>query len=236
MSAVPRAEDRFDIPSVLHDPVEYLEPFPSEPFVTFSMVAHASNGSPTSLRNQECAAVHFDSFDDCSAAVGLQACTPAGRTCSAPTPALAVTEAPPLVAMAPAQPSSSFEHANSVPTRRRKRGGTNKNAAPSRPWTKDEHAKFLAGLKACNVDMHKAVGRNGNLSVGLGQGVAQMITIMVGSRSAAQVRSHAQKHFQRLRRRLMFNASSSNAAPTLDAESPDLFSRAESGESTLAQF
>ena len=40
----------------------------------------------------------------------------------------------------------------------------------------------------------------GRVSVHLDPGVAEMISMLVGSRSAAQVRSHVQKHYIRLQR------------------------------------
>eukprot|EP00287_Rhodomonas_sp_CCMP768_P015789 CAMPEP_0196757520 /NCGR_PEP_ID=MMETSP1091-20130531/103699_1 /TAXON_ID=302021 /ORGANISM="Rhodomonas sp., Strain CCMP768" /LENGTH=448 /DNA_ID=CAMNT_0042106299 /DNA_START=15 /DNA_END=1363 /DNA_ORIENTATION=- len=41
---------------------------------------------------------------------------------------------------------------------------------------------------------------NGERSVGLGPGTAELIAMMVGTRSAIQVRSHAQKHFKKQRK------------------------------------
>lgn len=117
------------------------------------------------------------------------------------------------------------------------------------PWSSEEHEVFLEvrcpppcrdracdvltittprggqGIEKFRTTNADAVGRNGEASVGLGVGVAEMISLMIGTRDAAQVccclparalccataslthmsschqvRSHAQKHFQRLRR------------------------------------
>lgn len=67
------------------------------------------------------------------------------------------------------------------------------------PWTKDEQEVFLAGLVKFGCDKAK-LGEDGRVSVGLGPGVARKIANMIGTRNALQVRSHAQKHFQRLGR------------------------------------
>eukprot|EP00286_Rhodomonas_abbreviata_P011857 CAMPEP_0181323014 /NCGR_PEP_ID=MMETSP1101-20121128/19545_1 /TAXON_ID=46948 /ORGANISM="Rhodomonas abbreviata, Strain Caron Lab Isolate" /LENGTH=171 /DNA_ID=CAMNT_0023430985 /DNA_START=42 /DNA_END=560 /DNA_ORIENTATION=+ len=70
----------------------------------------------------------------------------------------------------------------------------------SQPWTTEEQTTFLRGLAQHCPEGTKLVGRHGSQSVGLGPGIAQIISNMIGTRSAAQVRSHAQKHFQRIRR------------------------------------
>ena len=67
-------------------------------------------------------------------------------------------------------------------------------------WTIEEHQLFLQGMARYRTVSDEAIGRNGEVSVGLGAGIAELISMMVGTRSAAQVRSHAQKHFQRLRK------------------------------------
>lgn len=74
------------------------------------------------------------------------------------------------------------------------------------PWTKEEHATFLHCLTSYCPEGTQLMGRNGSLSVGLGCGVAQIIADVIGTRNAGQVRSHAQKHFQRIRRRIQADA------------------------------
>mmetsp|Transcript_25072 Transcript_25072/g.50948 ORF Transcript_25072/g.50948 Transcript_25072/m.50948 type:complete len:173 (+) Transcript_25072:110-628(+) len=61
-------------------------------------------------------------------------------------------------------------------------------------WSKEEEAIFLCGISThCPEETRLRC-------IGLGPGVAQLISDMIVTRSAAQVRSHAQKYFQRLRR------------------------------------
>mmetsp|Transcript_14554 Transcript_14554/g.29095 ORF Transcript_14554/g.29095 Transcript_14554/m.29095 type:complete len:164 (-) Transcript_14554:65-556(-) len=61
-------------------------------------------------------------------------------------------------------------------------------------WSEEEHMTFLSGIATCCPEETQL------RCVGLGPGVAKTISDMIGTRSAAQVRSHAQKHFARLRR------------------------------------
>eukprot|EP00961_Rhodomonas_salina_P227606 3076937-Rhodomonas_salina.1 len=68
------------------------------------------------------------------------------------------------------------------------------------PWTAEEHEKFLAALGKFRTKDTQAICPNGRISDGLGPGIAEIIAVFIGSRSISQVRSHAQKHFQRQRR------------------------------------
>mmetsp|Transcript_60011 Transcript_60011/g.123214 ORF Transcript_60011/g.123214 Transcript_60011/m.123214 type:complete len:238 (+) Transcript_60011:61-774(+) len=72
------------------------------------------------------------------------------------------------------------------------------------PWSKEEHQRFLVGLKRFRAEDSEALGRTGKQSVGLGPGTAELIAVVVQTRSAAQVRSHAQKYFQRKRKEKNF--------------------------------
>ena len=63
-------------------------------------------------------------------------------------------------------------------------------------WTKDEHEHFLIGLQKF-ANRTPDDGTSQHPLVGLGPGVAEQISDFLGTRSAAQVRSHAQKHFLR---------------------------------------
>eukprot|EP00961_Rhodomonas_salina_P055258 742381-Rhodomonas_salina.1 len=56
-------------------------------------------------------------------------------------------------------------------------------------WSEEEHERFLQALKRFN---------EGN-DEGLGPGVAELLSLTLGTRSVAQIRSHAQKYFARLR-------------------------------------
>eukprot|EP00961_Rhodomonas_salina_P219992 2973938-Rhodomonas_salina.1 len=69
-----------------------------------------------------------------------------------------------------------------------------------RAWTEEEHTKFLEGLEKFRTEDTQAMKDNGELSVGLGPGIAEIISVFIGTRSVTQVRSHAQKYFQRMKR------------------------------------
>uniref|UniRef100_A0A7S0EHL6 Myb-like domain-containing protein n=1 Tax=Hanusia phi TaxID=3032 RepID=A0A7S0EHL6_9CRYP len=74
--------------------------------------------------------------------------------------------------------------------------------APNNRWTKEEHARFLEGLKQYSPCQAAPFHMDGTLRVGLGPGAAEEIAKVVGTRSAVQVRSHAQKHFVKLYRKM----------------------------------
>ena len=65
-------------------------------------------------------------------------------------------------------------------------------------WTKEEHERFLSALEICRpkgMGEQPGFPREGAGSVGLGRGVAKEMAKLIGTRTASQVRSHAQKYF-----------------------------------------
>jgi hypothetical protein len=98
-----------------------------------------------------------------------------------------------LVATQPPRRSLSSEAPPQCPSTQKRHYRKRACGHPA-PWTAEEQAIFLTGLAQLSCD------RSHTGSVGLGPGVARMLAEMIGSRTAAQVRSHAQKHFQRLAR------------------------------------
>mmetsp|Transcript_47554 Transcript_47554/g.95129 ORF Transcript_47554/g.95129 Transcript_47554/m.95129 type:complete len:376 (+) Transcript_47554:373-1500(+) len=71
-------------------------------------------------------------------------------------------------------------------------------------WSRIEHQRFLEAL-AMHHDTRFGPGTGSKadgsrVSVGLGHGVAERVAAHVGTRTVAQVRSHAQKHFLKLSR------------------------------------
>eukprot|EP00960_Hanusia_phi_P043453 756057-Hanusia_phi.AAC.1 len=75
--------------------------------------------------------------------------------------------------------------------------------AARKMWAPDEHARFLQALQQ-HVTAQHGIGlrdtTTGRVRAGLGRGVARKIAQAVGTRSEAQVRSHAQKVFQQASR------------------------------------
>lgn len=74
---------------------------------------------------------------------------------------------------------------------RQKRHYRKKNSHQPQRWSAQEEAIFLSGLR-----LHSSGHQDG--ACRLGPGGARILAEMIGSRTAAQVRSHAQKHFKRL--------------------------------------
>eukprot|EP00960_Hanusia_phi_P053958 762510-Hanusia_phi.AAC.5 len=62
-------------------------------------------------------------------------------------------------------------------------------------WSKEEHKRFLEGLQKFCPEVEREAEKDGKVSVGLGVGVAELISSYVQTRSPLQVRSHAQKYF-----------------------------------------
>ncbi|EKX38886.1 hypothetical protein GUITHDRAFT_154579 [Guillardia theta CCMP2712] len=85
-------------------------------------------------------------------------------------------------------------HAISIDVQAKPKKPRRTPSSPKRPWTPEEEERFLAAMDR----FYKPKEDEGG--VGLGQGVAEVIAFIVGTRTAAQVRSHAQKYFLRKRR------------------------------------
>lgn len=71
--------------------------------------------------------------------------------------------------------------------------GCGKRIAKRRPWSAEEHERFVESLQRFGQTNKLAAG--GKIQVGLGPGVAEIIAVVVGTRTVSQVRSHAQKYF-----------------------------------------
>jgi len=67
-------------------------------------------------------------------------------------------------------------------------------------WSPREHQKFLDALKKFNISCNRETKEDGRMYAGLGPHVADLIAMDIGTRTVSQVRSHAQKYFQRLSR------------------------------------
>eukprot|EP00960_Hanusia_phi_P049726 759732-Hanusia_phi.AAC.3 len=67
-------------------------------------------------------------------------------------------------------------------------------------WSPKEHQKFLDALKKFNISCNRETKEDGRMYAGLGPHVADLIAMDIGTRTVSQVRSHAQKYFQRLSR------------------------------------
>ncbi|EKX39588.1 hypothetical protein GUITHDRAFT_114315 [Guillardia theta CCMP2712] len=63
-------------------------------------------------------------------------------------------------------------------------------------WTEDEHQRFLVALRDYCPDAETRAAQDGRVRVGLGKNAAYFISRAIGTRTASQVRSHAQKYFE----------------------------------------
>jgi hypothetical protein len=92
-----------------------------------------------------------------------------------------------------------------------------KHSAPllRKHWTPEEEALFLKALAAFAKEIEMTSNlATGRVSVHLDPGVAEMISMIVQTRSIAQVRSHVQKHYVRKAR----EAARAAAATTSEFE------------------
>ncbi|EKX30891.1 hypothetical protein GUITHDRAFT_113584 [Guillardia theta CCMP2712] len=80
-------------------------------------------------------------------------------------------------------------------------GGSRKSKASSSnyQWSREEHRRFVDALEKLSP-LRQMLASHGRVTIGLGHGLAEMISKAVGTRSISQVRSHAQKYFQRINR------------------------------------
>lgn len=92
------------------------------------------------------------------------------------------------------------------PNPKGKQPATPKQTASRKHWTPEEEHRFLKALARFGQEV-QSDAVTGRLSVRLGSGVAEMIAIVVGTRSVAQVRSHVQKHFIRKEREALRRCS-----------------------------
>ena len=109
--------------------------------------------------------------------------------------------------------SSSVSVKNSTPRPTARVAPARKQTGGHRSqWSAEEHQRFLAGLARFGPkDKGPACAKTGaRVSVGLGPGVAEVIAVVVGTRTVSQVRSHAQKYFLR-RSRVQSDGTQSNA-------------------------
>jgi|EP00802_Teleaulax_amphioxeia_P024679 hypothetical protein len=95
-----------------------------------------------------------------------------------------------------------------------KHSGPGKQPVSRKHWTPEEEALFLKALDKFGPKEIETDPTTGRVSVRLGPGVADLISMVVSSRSVAQVRSHVQKHYIRKEREAARRGyvSASNAA------------------------
>ncbi|EKX39590.1 hypothetical protein GUITHDRAFT_114316 [Guillardia theta CCMP2712] len=99
-----------------------------------------------------------------------------------------------LHSMSLAMPASC----NPTPTSSPPTNSSTDTSGTSRGWTEDEHQRFLVALRDYCPDAETRVAQDGRVRVGLGRGVAYFISRAIGTKTASQVRSHAQKYFEGL--------------------------------------
>eukprot|EP00960_Hanusia_phi_P063729 765549-Hanusia_phi.AAC.6 len=115
---------------------------------------------------------------------------PASLPCTSPLPPMTGSQqtAEQASSQSPTSPSQESDRELFVPRRR---------------WSNEEHATFLELLAKHCPSGPRPIHAGGVLHSGLGQGVAKRIAEVLGTRSPSQVRSHAQKYFQKLSRRMV---------------------------------
>ena len=106
-----------------------------------------------------------------------------------------------------------------------RKGPARRGGSIRKQWTADEEERFLMALGRFAPRSAISTGRTGGGgnqggAVRLGPGVAEMISMVVGTRSVVQVRSHAQKHFIRLEREALRKRSSAPTSNSSALSSP----------------
>mmetsp|Transcript_28001 Transcript_28001/g.66563 ORF Transcript_28001/g.66563 Transcript_28001/m.66563 type:complete len:187 (-) Transcript_28001:92-652(-) len=69
-------------------------------------------------------------------------------------------------------------------------------------WTPEEHKRFVFALEQLRTEDTESYNGHGKKTRGLGPGIAELIALAVRTRTAAQVRSHAQKYFAKQRKEM----------------------------------
>ncbi|EKX48463.1 hypothetical protein GUITHDRAFT_105609 [Guillardia theta CCMP2712] len=127
---------------------------------------------------------------------------PASRSCSPLLPSYASLCACPPPSQPPGQDDTSLPDESSSDSGDSGDSGDS-FSSKRKMWSPDEHARFLEALRRHVALKHRSGlpdAATGKLRVGLGRGAARKIAQAVGTRSEAQVRSHAQKVFQQASR------------------------------------
>ncbi|EKX53865.1 hypothetical protein GUITHDRAFT_100831 [Guillardia theta CCMP2712] len=107
------------------------------------------------------------------------------------------------------EPTRMPEAGERAATGLNKQPARKKEAAQKRmpkTWSQEEHERFLEGLRLHVPHQSLLCHTDGTLRVGLGLGVAEKISRVVQTRTPKQVRSHAQKHFEKQSRMIVRDA------------------------------
>mmetsp|Transcript_32208 Transcript_32208/g.72352 ORF Transcript_32208/g.72352 Transcript_32208/m.72352 type:complete len:206 (-) Transcript_32208:218-835(-) len=177
------------IPPLLDAPDEPLAPQMPFPDLHLSRLSSCEPGPCSGISTSfEASALHQDAWTTASLVnvqhtVGeVSGITYGSGTCGRPAKGEGAVEhcAPPAATSSKPLPRSTKPRR--LPT------------APKRPWTPEEEERFQAAMERFCKPKHDDGG------VGLGQGVAEVIAFVVGTRTPAQVRSHAQKYFLKRRK------------------------------------
>ncbi|EKX30892.1 hypothetical protein GUITHDRAFT_122903 [Guillardia theta CCMP2712] len=111
--------------------------------------------------------------------------------------ASSVSSASPDCLLAP--PSQDAFVSSPPPPAANGRSRKSKASSSNYQWSREEHRRFVDALEKLSP-LRQMLASHGRVTIGLGHGLAEMISKAVGTRSISQVRSHAQKYFQRINR------------------------------------